>query len=217
MIDGAYRKSYESVFREVLARAPEGYYDEVALPSYTHANPFMSWLFWRRVDVALSMAGDLRGASVLDFGCGGGVTFRYLSGQNCRISGCDSHSYQLAEEVCRRFGIAAEIYRDITDIKDRSFDYILALDVLEHVDALDVYIDRFLDLSHQGSEVIISGPTENLLYKLGRRLAGFSGHYHVRNIYDIERRFMGKPLTCRAARSLYFPAPLFRVSAWRRQ
>ena len=36
-------------------------------------------------------------------------------------------------------------------------------------------------------KVIVSGPTENKLYQLGRRIAGreFTGAYHVRNVDSI--------------------------------
>jgi 2-polyprenyl-3-methyl-5-hydroxy-6-metoxy-1,4-benzoquinol methylase len=214
VIDAHYRSAYETAFRDILAQAAPGHYDEMALPSYTHANPAMSWLFWRRLDAAFCLAGDLAGKAVLDFGCGGAVTFRHLQACDCRITGCDPEARELAQEVCRRLGIAARIVAHIEDAADGRYDRILALDVLEHVDGLERYIERFAALLAPQGRVIVSGPTENALYKLGRALAGFSGHYHVRNIYDIEAAFRRAGFRALATKTLYPPLPLFRVSAW---
>jgi len=73
--DRTYRRQYQALFRDMLRDAPAGHYDEMALPSYTHPNPAMSWLFWRRLDTALDLARDVAGRSVLDFGCGGCTMF----------------------------------------------------------------------------------------------------------------------------------------------
>lgn len=214
MIDGSYREAYEAVFRDILAHAAPGHYDEMALPSYTHANPAMSWLFWRRLDAAFGAAGDLSGKSVLDFGCGGAVTFRHLKACNCRISGCDPGGRDLAQEVCRRLGIEARVVGDLDAASDCHYDRILALDVLEHVDDLDGFVERFAGLLSPQGRVVVCGPTENALYRIGRALAGFSGHYHVRNIYDIEAAFHRAGFRSLATKTLYPPLPLFRVSAW---
>jgi 2-polyprenyl-3-methyl-5-hydroxy-6-metoxy-1,4-benzoquinol methylase len=216
LIDAAYRAAYERVFAELLAGVAPGAFDEMALPSYTHSNRAMAWLFWKRLDAAFDLAGDLTAKSVLDFGCGGAVSFRRLSAQGCRITGCDRDAQALAREVCRRLGVQAEVVADLDEVAGRSFDLILALDVLEHVDELAAYLHRFAGLLAPGARLVVSGPTENLLYRLGRRLAGFSGHYHVRNIYDIEEGLRGAGFENLALRTLYRPFPLFRVSSWRR-
>jgi hypothetical protein len=38
-----------------------------------------------------------------------------------------------------------------------------------------------------GGRLLVSLPTENALYRLGRRIAGFSGHYHHANAASIDR------------------------------
>lgn len=213
-INKDYKKSYETVFKDLLSRTPQGTYDESALPSYTHANRLMSWLFWNRIRAALSLAGDLKGQSVLDFGCGGGVTFKYFHQLGCEIAGCDNLSHAVAEDICRKFDLKASIYRELDDIRGKTFDTIFALDVLEHINNLEPILKRFAAVSHKRTKIILSGPTENLLYKAGRLLAGFSGHYHVRNIYQIERMFQSHGLKRTGIRSLYFPLTLFRVTSW---
>ena len=215
MIDRAYRAAYETAFRTLLSQAPPGRYDEMALPSYTHANRLMAWLFWRRIAAAFALAGPLDRQRVLDFGCGGGVTFRRLHECGCEITGVDPEAGALAAEISRRLGTPARIVATVDDVADRRFDCIFALDVLEHVDDLDGCIGRLAGVLADGGRIVLSGPTENAWYRLGRRLAGFSGHYHVRTVFDIERGLQQRGLVRTGLSTLRLPFALFRVSAWR--
>jgi 2-polyprenyl-3-methyl-5-hydroxy-6-metoxy-1,4-benzoquinol methylase len=203
----------EGIYRGLLQRAAPGEYDENALPSYTHSNRLMAWLFWKRIDIALCFMGDISGKTVLDFGCGGAVTFKCLNQKRCRIVGCDENIV-LAQQVCRALNINAELYQDLSAIDRRKFDYILALDVLEHIENSAALLEKFKDMMQPDSKIILSGPTENFWYKLGRKLAGFSGHYHVKNIHQIEREFSAMGFRVEKVRTLYYPCPLFRVSLW---
>lgn len=214
MIGIEYRIFYEELFKKVLKDAPKGFFDEAALPSYTHKNKLMSYLFWDRLNKAFSLIGDVENKSVLDFGAGGGVTFKYLSDRRAKIYACEKEFFGLTESVAKALNLNIPVYRDISDIKDIKFDLIFALDVLEHVDDLDMIMKEIKGLSHSNTKLIISGPTENFIYKIGRFLAGFKGHYHLRNIYDIEKELRKKGFKILKTKSLYFPVTLFRISLW---
>ena len=174
----------------------------------------MAWLFWQRLNKAFQLSLDIKGKSVLDFGCGAGVSFKYFAENQCQIVGCDNKSHELAQQTCKEFGIDAEITQDLFSIHGKKFDIIFALDVLEHIEDLEPFIKKFKELSHPDTQIILSGPTENLLYKIGKKWAGSVGHYHVHNIYDIEKVFKKLGLKMVKKHSLYFPFTLFRVSSW---
>jgi 2-polyprenyl-3-methyl-5-hydroxy-6-metoxy-1,4-benzoquinol methylase len=72
--------------------------------------------------------------------------------------------------------------------------------VLEHIDDPEPVVQKLMALLAPGGKMIVSGPMENLLYKTGRWLAGFSGHYHVRNIYQIEQILAGQGMQKRKNR-----------------
>jgi 2-polyprenyl-3-methyl-5-hydroxy-6-metoxy-1,4-benzoquinol methylase len=205
-IDKNYRRQMEEIYRGLLQRAAPREYDENALPSYTHPNQLMAWLFWKRIDIALRFMGDMSGKNILDFGCGGAVTFKCLNQKQCRIVRCDENIV-LAQLVFRALNINAELYGDLSAIDGRKFDYILALDLLEHIENSGALLNKFKDMMQPGSKIILSGPTENFWYKLGRKLAGFSGYYHVKNIHQIEREFGAMGFRAEKVRTLYYPCP----------
>jgi hypothetical protein len=64
--------------------------------------------------------------------------------------------------------------------------------------------------------MVISGPTENVLYKLGRALAGseYSGDYHERGILEV-RDLLAEQMQVIQIATLYWPVPLFEVFAGR--
>ena len=166
--------------------------DETAVPSYCHPNPLVRWVFWRRLDVALELAGLEPGESVLDFGAGSGVLVPSLERVASRIAAVD---VQLGpcRALCARLGLSAELVplealATWAQGNAARFDCIFALDVLEHVvdGELAPLLVRFRSLLGPGGRLVVSGPTESLPYRIARRLAGFRGEYHHRTIWDID-------------------------------
>ena len=199
---------------KLMSDSDHGYLDEAGLPSYTHSNKLMAWLFWKRVKTALRLSQDLNNCSVLDFGCGCGVTFKYLDAFGCDITGCENQFIDTTRKVCGQLQINVKLCTSLSEISEAKFDRILALDVLEHVDSLDKYTQDLSSLLKPDGKLILSGPTENIIYSLGRKMAGFSGDFHVRNVYDIEKSLQRAGLKRTALKILPFPIPLFRISTW---
>ncbi len=214
LLNRDYKKRYETLFKDFLQNSETYYFDEAALPSYTHSNRMMAMLFWKRVEVSLRMAGNIKGCSVLDFGAGGGVTFKYLYDHDCQVTACEKEFSEMTREIGKQLGIPLTVHEDLFKIQDRRFERIFALDVLEHIDNLNEYVVTLKNLLSEKGMLVVSGPTENYLYKIGRRLAGFSGHYHVRNIYDIEKTLEDAGLRRVRLKSLYPIVTLFRISLW---
>jgi 2-polyprenyl-3-methyl-5-hydroxy-6-metoxy-1,4-benzoquinol methylase len=215
-INSSYKEMYAANFRKLLYQSNKHYYDECTIPSYAHYNKMISWLFWKRIDMAIKIAGNIEHKSVFDFGCGGGVLFQYFNQCHCKITGCDTKFSQLSLEIANKLNIKVDIYDDLFKIKGEKYDYIFALDVLEHIEDINLIITKFIDLSHDQTKIIISGPTENLLYKMGRFLIGYSEqkHFHTTNIYDVEEKFCHK-LKCNGLKRIFYrPFELFRISSW---
>ena len=99
--------------------------------------------------------------------------------------------------------------------KDK-FAFVFALDSLEHNDDYANLIDELTESLTADGILLVSGPTENFIYKIGRKIAGFTGDQHVTNIYAIEK-VLEKRLENIATTVSPFGVPLFRLSLWRKK
>ena len=211
-----YRQEFDADLRRILAHRPPGSLDEQGVPSYTHSNPLMSWLFWERLRVVITELERKPVVRALDFGCGAGVMLPALMRVAKVVFACDL-DLEAAREISKKKGWKEVRWVDglegLSQLAPGSFDTIIGLDVLEHVESMEEVAVRLAGLLTPTGRMIVSGPTETVLYKIGRRLAGFSGHYHVRDIYDVEDH-LSKRFQRQGLKQLFWPLPLFRISIW---
>ena len=187
--------------------------EESCVPSYLHPNPLAAGVAWWRLFAAVDMYKKLgRAGPVLDFGAGSGE-LRHLLG-----TGATEYAFIEADErlAQRLEATSGEVTREVLDsLPDGKFAAIFALDALEHNEDVGSIIDALSVGLRADGILVISGPTENALYRLGRRIAGFSGHYHVQNIHQIEAIAEGR-LRRLDRRRVPFGVPLFSLSVWGR-
>jgi 2-polyprenyl-3-methyl-5-hydroxy-6-metoxy-1,4-benzoquinol methylase len=216
MIDiSEYKQSVVNRFTRIINSAKKGTYDEQALPAYTNSNKLMNWLFWERVRVVINYLESVPNiGKVLDFGCGLGVMLPYLNQKACSIIAVDLEISML-ERIGRSENWLNVVYatdlHDLIKLHQGTLDFILAMDVLEHIDNLEDTLSLFKILLKKNGKVIVSGPTENAWYKLGRVIAGYSGHYHKRNVYDILNGMQNMYKTKNIA-TLFSFIPLFVIA-----
>ena len=234
----AYKTEFRAIIRRVLAESEHGRLDEAGFPAYSHRNPLINWLFWQRLHKVMTyIEAGAPYEQVLDFGCGSGVMLPFLCGISTRVTAIDIDLLPF-ESVSRQRAFPANLQvhdaREVTlkDLPKASFDLIVATDVLEHVEDLPGTLADMqsllkpFDKAHTvpmsyredkpGGQIVISGPTENILYKLGRALAGpeYSGDYHERGILEV-RKLLAKQMRVIPIATLYWPVPLFEVFAGR--
>jgi 2-polyprenyl-3-methyl-5-hydroxy-6-metoxy-1,4-benzoquinol methylase len=95
----------------------------------------------------------------------------------------------------------------------QAYDWIFAIDSLEHNENFGELLTAISQKLAPGGVLVLSGPTESGLYRLGRRIAGFAGGYHKTNIYDIEQQ--ARRILRQVDRATIFPGLcLFSLSAW---
>jgi len=219
----SYKTTIRSAIRSALAEAMPGTLDEAAFPAYSHRNPIINWLFWQRLHVVMKFVEQCAPfANVLDFGCGSGVLLPFLAKHSQRVIGLDVNllAYQV---MSKRLNFPDSIEVRIVNqfplgsFPARSFDLITALDVLEHVDDLSSTLHDLMRLLKPGGWLVVSGPTENIFYKIGRKLAGpeYSGAYHERGIPEV-RDELGKLTQVITIARLYPPVTLFDIFAGQR-
>jgi 2-polyprenyl-3-methyl-5-hydroxy-6-metoxy-1,4-benzoquinol methylase len=152
----------------------------------------------------------------VDFGCGSGVMSHLLAQMGHEVIAVDLDFAPL-ERVRRHVDFPPSITfhnKDLAELQlpAESVDAIVALDVLEHIHDFESYLALFLRILKPGGRIIVSGPTENWLYKLGRKLAGkqFSGDYHETNIAAIRAAF-ARQLNVKMHARLIWPFTLFEI------
>lgn len=218
----AYKTNFRAVIRKVLAESELGRMDEAGFPAYSHPNPLINWLFWQRLRVVMNyIEQDAPYEHVLDFGCGSGVMLPFLCEISTRVTAMDIDLLPF-ERVSSQQAFPANLTvhdaREVTlkDLPQTSFDLIVATDVLEHVDDLPGTLADMQALLRPGGQIVISGPTENIFYKIGRALAGpeYSGDYHERGILEV-RKILAEKMGVIHIATLYWPVPLFDIFAAR--
>jgi 2-polyprenyl-3-methyl-5-hydroxy-6-metoxy-1,4-benzoquinol methylase len=213
-----YKSRYRSAIQQVLANAEKGRLDEAAFPAYSHRNPIINWLFWQRLRKVMDhVQSPSQYQNILDFGCGSGVMLPYLASISTHVTAMDVdllpiQSVQKYIPLPQNVDVKDATKTTISDLPASSFDLIIALDVLEHVHDLPQTLRELLALLKPNGRLIVSGPTENVLYRLGRKVAGpeYSGAYHERGIAEIKNELL-KTTTLEHIATLYWPIPLFEI------
>jgi methionine biosynthesis protein MetW len=124
------------------------------------------------------------GARVLDLGSGSGEVGAALKDQkNCFVVGCDIEPGPL----CAKFDqfIHADLNAGLPKLNDEKFDYIIALDIIEHLSKPEVFLDELRAMSaRSNAKVIIT--TANIGFILMRLLLLFGRfEYGKRGILDL--------------------------------
>jgi 2-polyprenyl-3-methyl-5-hydroxy-6-metoxy-1,4-benzoquinol methylase len=188
--------------------------DEMAIPSYLHANPLIRWLMWRRYERIERMAELAPGKAVLEFGCGMGVFLPTLCASGAKVYAVDLFP-QFAVRLAETRGLDVAFVQSVSDVPDGSLDVIVAADVLEHIDEPAEYLALFARKLKSDGKLIVSGPTENICYKIGRLVAGFGdkGEYHHSDIGKLAVIIANNGYRAIRSYSLPFCIPpyLFRV------
>ena len=217
---GAYKRRYRIAIEHVLRESEAGRLDENGFPAYAHMNPLINWLFWKRIHMVMNHVEKTAPYGLtLDFGCGSGVMLPFLSTVSREVVASDIDLLPL-NSVRSHIPLAPNVRihdastETLTDLGAGTFDLILALDVLEHIPDLQGTLTALLRLLKPCGQLIISGPTENMLYRIGRRLAGpqFSGDYHERGVAEI-RQALDRMVRTEHIATLFGPVALFELFA----
>jgi len=187
-------------------------WEESCVPSYVHPNPAAALVSWLRLFAAARMAekGIERLGRVLDFGSSVGELSHILQhdGDYEFVELHDASAKYLLANNPRAKRVTLD------DAREGEYDAVFAIDSLEHNEDYAELVGRLARLLRPEGVLVLSGPTENALYRFGRRIAGFTGEYHHTTIYDIERAAM-RSLSLERVKTVPFGLPLFRVTLWR--
>ncbi|MFQ6101427.1 MAG: class I SAM-dependent methyltransferase [Anaerolineae bacterium] len=141
---------------------------------YRHSSWIVRELFWSRLQRLIALCPHDGRNSVLDLGGGSGVLLPTLSQMFRQVICLDRFVGEAQGIVAHyRLGNVTLIEGDLLNsgLADGMFDVIIAADVLEHILQLRQACQEIYRLA--AGKFLITGPTENLLYRLGRLICGF--------------------------------------------
>lgn len=217
MIKRVSRQELRDIVAAQHAHISDHDHDEMAIPSYLHGNPLIPWLMWQRYELVARLAKLNPGDQVCEFGCGTGMFLPELSQRAGKVWAIDLFP-EYAKALVTKRGLNVEFVDDINEIKAGSLDLIVAADVLEHITDLNPYLVAFADKLKPSGQFIVSGPTENFVYKLGRVIAGFGGKgdYHHTNICHLVQEISEFGFSPQQSANLpfSFPPHLFNVTVF---
>lgn len=189
-------------------------WEETCVPSYCHRNLAAAYVSWWRLFKSVKLARKyLRGSSdpvVLDFGSSVGEVGQLIKPWAYHFVEIEEHAAQQLQAA-----LPDAVRKETGELENGFYDVIFALDSLEHNKDFPELLQKLCEALKPGGICVVSGPTENWLYRFGRKLAGFDGHYHETNIFHIENAADAIFSKVRVA-SLPVLLPLFRISVWRK-
>jgi 2-polyprenyl-3-methyl-5-hydroxy-6-metoxy-1,4-benzoquinol methylase len=196
---------------DLSADIPRTSQAEMAIPSYLNWNPLVRSIFWRRYDKVYGLAEFSPEMVVCELGCGIGVFLPMLVQETAKVYAVDLFP-QYAQELTKQFDLDVIFSTNLEYVPDNSLDVLFAVEVLEHFDELEAGIQLITRKLKQGGQLIISGPTENLLYKTGRFVVGYNKYheYHRNNIYGIRQAILDAGYTLE--RTINFPSGLILLN-----
>lgn len=138
------------------------------------------------------------GSRVLDLGSGAGAVGAALKERKgCWVIGCDAEPGALTDAYDRFF--VADLNQGIPRFPEERFDYILALDVIEHLNRPEDFLDELRELAARtGATVVLS--TANVAFLIVRLSLLFGRfEYGKRGILDITHTRLFTQRTLRRA------------------
>lgn len=208
-----------SAYAEALPALGRDVTDEQALPAYLEGWALSRWVFWTKLKHVVRLAQLRPNSRVFDFGCGSGILLPRLSDGGRRVYAADLHT-EMARSLAGQLGLTRVEFVPVADwrtvVPDGAMDAIIAANVLEHVEnRQEILADLRRKLAPAG-RLVISGPTENALYRFGRSLIRFSGHYHVTNVHHVLADARAVGLREVAIRRWPLPGPfcLYQIAAF---
>ncbi len=138
-----------------------GAYTSTNLNKHTNPNPLQQWLLARFHRAVAGLLSQTSPRNILDAGCGEGIAMRHLLGQHAEVVGLDGSvgALQVASVLNPRRDFAVGYLPDLP-FPSRSFDLVVCMEVLEHLDDPEAGLAELCRVSRRA--LLLSVPNEPL-------------------------------------------------------
>jgi ubiquinone/menaquinone biosynthesis C-methylase UbiE len=186
----------------------DGHFDEAsaALGDTEAANAYLSVRNFLQVrDAVLGLIGDLRGARVLDVGCGTGHLAQPLAGENS-VAGVDLSSGMLHFAAAKGIAPVKASGSDLP-FKDGHFDLVLATSVIQLIPDGEAFVRELVRVARPGGRIVITTINSRNMAIAVLRIVERKKYRHFRlySIPELSRLADAAGADARRAALVYFP------------
>jgi len=170
--------------------------------------------FWNlsRNNIILRKLKNKKQSKILDIGCGRGITVEYLRNEGFDCYGCDiSSGKAISKNISQYLSFKQDAFDLDIDLR-KSIDTILLLDVVEHLEDVETFINKLLHSFHNLSYLIITVPARQELWS---NYDVFYGHYLRYNNNTLKSQLIKCDLSITKTsyffKALYLPSLLLMI------
>ena len=121
---------------------------------------------------------------VLDLGCAGGFVAADLRDGGCHVTGVDK--FPLAKDIEIDRFIQADLNDGLPDVELESYDYVIMLDVIEHLLSPEAFVDKLKEAAVKAEDTTFIISTGNVAFLIARIMLLLGQfNYGKRGILDI--------------------------------
>ncbi len=101
---------------------------------------------------------DMSKLSILDIGCGGGLVCEPLARTGAKVTGIDAgeKAIDVAKAHAKENGLDITYKCETSDAHNGQYDVVLALEIIEHVDAIEAFVQSAASHVKKGGLIIFS-------------------------------------------------------------
>lgn len=179
-------------------------------PEFGRAAPSLGWVpaprYLLRRDVVLRRARELPRGRVLEIGCGAGSLLADLQllGFECEAVETSAHARALAGRMLA--DLSVRLHADISPALRDRFDYLLAFEVLEHIEDDTAALREWISFLKPGGRVLLSMPAHAHRWTASDTWAGHYRRYDRRDFQALADR-----CGLRVARCINYGFPLANI------
>jgi glycosyltransferase involved in cell wall biosynthesis len=155
---------------------------DVVMP--TDGNPLYQPKFGFESPHTLALARIRSGSRVADIGCASGYFSRALKERNCRVTGVDR--IRLKDDLAVDSFVEADLDKSDFPLDAGSFDYVVLLDIIEHLRSPERFVETLRSSWRHGTDVKVIVSTGNVGFFVTRIALLFGWfNYGLRGILDL--------------------------------